>query len=240
MPTEPGNIRMQLRSEQIRRWWPTTQALDLVEGTMEVVAAAVQAEVSRFVNGHVLGAWESFPDLDRAFAAAGDFANVPTCYLVLPTQSRWCVLWNNSFLCDGYDALCHCLALNHRLTTLHWSAHDHTTVFQAGAMFHHRRWADGGMVERSVHVGANDGRWSFHQSGDALPEEEPGSYTAKRKHDRFNEALAVRLLAKLGAEPWSDGFYALAEQRCFLLRRTSLPATIVRRPRQEVVCGHEG
>ena len=34
------------------------------------------------------------------------FTNVSTCYLVLPTHSRWTVRWNNSFLCDGYDSLC--------------------------------------------------------------------------------------------------------------------------------------
>lgn len=232
---------MRLRSELIGRWWPTTQSLDLVEGPVETVANALRTEVARFVAGEELAAsWEAFADLDAAFSAASDFANVPTCYLVLPTRSRWSVLWNNCFLCDGYDALCHCLTLNHRLTTLHWSAHDRTTTFQAGAMFHHRRWSYGAMAERSVHVGSNDGRWSFHQSGEALPEEEMETYTAKRKHDRLNEAVVLRLLAKLGAEPWSDGFYALAEQRCFLLRRTSLSATIVRQTRQDVVRGHEG
>jgi hypothetical protein len=227
---------MPLRSETIQRWWPTTQSLDLVEGSIEVVAAAVHAEVTRFVAGQALAAtWMVFPDLDLAFTAAGDFANVPTCYLVLPTRSRWSVLWNNSFLCDGYDALCHCLTMNHRLTTLHWSAHDEWTTFQSGAMFHHRCRVGEATIERSVHVVQTDRQWSFHQFGEALPEEDVGAYAAKRKRDRFNEALAHGLLARLGAEPWSDGFYALAEQRCFMLRRTSPPASIISRSREEVI-----
>jgi hypothetical protein len=39
------------------------------------------------------------------------------------------VLWNNSFLCDGYDSLCWCLTSHHDLTTIHW-AHAGTTVRQ--------------------------------------------------------------------------------------------------------------
>ncbi len=91
---------MNLRSESIRRWWPTTQSLDLVEGAVEAVAAAVETEVGRFLKDEVvLTSWEGFPLLDAAFQAAPEFANVPTFYLVLPSRSRWTVLWNNSFLC---------------------------------------------------------------------------------------------------------------------------------------------
>lgn len=41
---------MQLRSEPIERWWPTTQSLDLVEGDIEAVAGAVGAEVARILE----------------------------------------------------------------------------------------------------------------------------------------------------------------------------------------------
>src|SRR6185503_5189563 len=120
------------RDKVIQKWWPTTQALDLVEGSVEAVAAAVHAEVSRFItNDPIKTSWESFASLNTAFEAAPEFTNVPTFYLVLPTHSKWSVLWNNSFLCDGYDSLCHCLTMNHRLTTVHWSAHDEWTTFQS-------------------------------------------------------------------------------------------------------------
>lgn len=100
---------------------------------MEVVAAAMQEEVRRFIAGEAITtSWETFSNLDAAFRSASEFANVPTIYLVLPTLSKWSVLWNNSFLCDGYDSLCHCLTKNHGLTTVHWSAHDEWTSFQSG------------------------------------------------------------------------------------------------------------
>jgi len=227
---------MSLRSESIQKWWPTTQSLDLVEGPMDAVAAAVDTEIRRFLDGEaVVAAWETFADLDAAFRAAPEFANVPTFYLVLPSRSRWKVLWNNSFLCDGYDSLCLCLTQNHGLTTVHWSAHDERTTFQSGAVFHHRRFEGTTMIERSVHAAQEDKRWTFLAEGTPLPEEDLASYAAKHKRDRLNEALVSQLLLRLGASPWSEEFYALPGQPSFVVRRPRAPGSVVRRSRSEVV-----
>jgi hypothetical protein len=229
---------MSLRSESIQKWWPTTQSLDLVEGSLEAVAAAVETEVRRFlIREAVVASWETFADLDAAFRAAAEFANVPTFYLVLPSRSRWTVLWNNSFLCDGYDSLCWCLTQNHGLTTVHWSAHDEWTTFQSGAAFNHRRLEGATMIERSVSASQEDKRWLFFEAGTPLPEEDRAAYGAKRKRDRLNEALMSRLLLRLGASPWSEEFYALPEQPSFVVRRPRPPSTVLRRSRSEVVRG---
>lgn len=226
------------RDDVRRRWWPTTQALDLVEGPVAAVANAVAAEVTRFVKGEpVVTSWAPFPNLDAAFGLAAEFASVPTVYLVLPTQSRWVVLWNNSFLCDGYDSLCWCLTKNHGLTSLHWSAHDNWTTFQSGAGFVHRRRRGAELVERSVHVAQDDRRWRFYQSGVPLPEEDVSSYGMRRKRDRLNERRVAALLARLGAWPWSEKFYATGARQCFVLQRVSPPGSIIRRPASEVVRG---
>ena len=96
---------MHLRSETFRKWWPATQSLDLVQGTVETVAAAVEAELRRFPgNEEMAASWQSFPCIDAAFEATAEFTNTPTFFLVLPTRSRWSVLWNNRSLCDGYDS----------------------------------------------------------------------------------------------------------------------------------------
>jgi len=56
----------ELRSQSIQKWWPTTQALDLVEGDCDVVAKAVHAEVSRFCGEEVVdGNWEISQILTR-------------------------------------------------------------------------------------------------------------------------------------------------------------------------------
>jgi hypothetical protein len=227
-----------IRTPALRRWWPTTQALDLVEGDVATVAAALHAETTRVLKGERLAAaWTRCATLDDAFDTAGEFTNVPTHWLVLPTRSRWSVLWNNSFLCDGYDSLCHCLTAFHGLTTLHWSAHDATTTFQPGAAFTHRRVVAGAIAKRTVCVACTDGRWSFDAIGERLPEEDLATYGARRVRDRLNEAAIASLLARLGAAPWDEAFYALGRHDVFVLRRPAAPATVLRRARHDVVRG---
>jgi len=174
--------------------------------------------------------------LDDAFSAVPDFTNIPTVVLVLPTRGPWSVVWNNSFLCDGYDSLCWNLTENHGLTTIHWSAHDSETTFQPGTLFCARRKQGASLVERSVYCGSNDGRWSFVESGDRLPEEDIAAYTARRKRDRLNEALLMALLARLGAEPWDAERYPL-EQAVHTVTRRNPPVAITRRPREAVLRG---
>lgn len=224
-----------LRSPALERWWPLTQSLDLVEGDVQTVAAAVTAEVTRFVAPVPLTQkWFHPSTLDEVFGQATFFTNTPTLFVVIPTTSRWSVIWNNAFGCDGHSSLCWNLTRAHRLTTLHWSAHDETTTFQPGAAFIHRVWAEPEMVERSVHVLCTDSKWSFHQEGQPIPEERPEQYTAKPKRHRLDEQRMVEFLARLDAHPWREDFYAL-ERGCFVLDRPDPPAHFGRRPPSEVL-----
>jgi hypothetical protein len=227
---------MLLRSGAIRNWWPTTQSLDLVEGTIESVAAAVESEVRRFLGNEApTSSWRSHPNLDSALQEVPEFASVPTYYLVLPSRSRWAVLWNNSFLCDGYDSLCWNLTNSYGFTTIHWVAHDQWTTFQAGAMFCHRRRDSAGVVERAVYVGQEDRRWHFHAAGPPLPEEDLDGYAARQKRERLNEARIVQLLSRLDAAPWSEQFYALPENPCLVIQQPSAPSTVIKRTVSQVI-----
>jgi hypothetical protein len=205
-------------------------------GPVGGVAAAVEAEVERFVKGQsVTSRWMKVANLDAAFSIPPVFANVPTYYLVLPTHSRWTVLWNNSFLCDGYDALCWCLTEHHGLTTLHWYAHDEWTTMQSGAGFTHRRREGVRIVERSVYCAQEDKQWNFQTAGPPLPEEPMAQYSALRKRDRLDEASLLAFLRRLNADPWNDEFYAVPEREIFVLQRLEIPATITTRARDEVL-----
>ena len=225
-----------LRSPTLKKWWPSTQSLDLVEGAAQAVADALASELSRILRGEVvLRADKNCSDLDSAFSEASEFANVPTTFVVVPTKSRWSVVWTNCYLCDGYDALCHCLTLNHGLTTLHWHAHDEMTTFQPSAAFVHRSLSAGAIVERAVSCSVNDGHWSFFALGPPLVEEDLRQYEAKAKRDRLNESILLGLLARLGASPWAETFYELPGT-CHVFRRGSPPASVQRRP-TSAVCG---
>jgi hypothetical protein len=179
--------------------------------------------------------WDRLPTLDAAFREAPHFTNVPTFLLVLPTRSRWVALWNNSYLCDGYDSLCSNLTARHRLTTLHWGAHDSSTSSQPGAFFTHRKWMDSGVQERAVYVAVNDGRWSFGQSGEPLPEEDLALYSARRKADRLNERRVSELLKRLGADPWDEEFYAIQQHRSCVVRRVAFADSVHRKQRAAVL-----
>ena len=225
-----------LKDEAIRRWWPTTQSLDLVEEFASAVAHAVHAEFTRILKGEPVElSRHRLPDLAAAFRNATDFHNVPTYMLALPTRSKWTVLWNNSFLCDGYDSLCANLTSRHGLTTIHWSAHDTWTASQSGAHFTHRKLVDGAVIKRSVAAAQNDKSWAFEAYGEALPEENLVEYEARRKRDRLNEGTLMALLERLGARPWCGNFYALPEQECFSIHRPFPPSTVLARPRSEVL-----
>jgi hypothetical protein len=94
------------------------------------------------------------------------------------------------------------------------------------------------MNERFVQAAQEDKRWTFHQEGEPLPEENIASYEARIKRNRLNEALMAQLLGRLGAFPWSDSFYAVPERPCFVLRRVRIPPAITRKSISEVVRGN--
>lgn len=226
-------------SEAVQQWWPLAESLDLVRAPIKVVASAVLAEVTRFVDGGRLSsAWIPFTSLDELFGSVEVFTNVPTVFFVLPTHSDWTVLWNNSFLCDGYDSLCWCLTANHGLTTLHWRSSNEDTVFQAGSSFTFRRLSELRLEERSVYCGKNDRRWEFHAVGEALPEEDLAAYSARDKGTRLNEQGMLNLLHKLEARPWEDEFYRIGET--FRIERVTHPDRIIKKVFPEFACKRPG
>ena len=221
-----------------RKWWPTTQSLDLIEGPIQCVAdqaSAVFAKIAEYVGDNYSAQWQTFDQLDEAFSSVPHFDNVGSQLLFLPTHSKWVVMWTNNFLCNGFDQFCLSLTSQHALTTIHWSAHDEWTTFQSGALFHLRRKVSDGLVQRRVQAAQSDRRWEFFEQGDPLPEEDLEGYRAKRKRDRLNERRIIELLARLGAEPWNEAFYALPEHKVFCLSRP-LPRMAIQRGRDEVIC----
>jgi hypothetical protein len=222
-------------SDFVSRWWPLPTCLDLVRGPTEVVAAALLAQVRKFVGEEQLSsAWVRFETMDEVLRSVSQFTNVPTVFFVLPTQSDWTVLWNNCFLCDGYDSLCNCLTKDYGLTTIHWQSSDEDAFFQAGSLFTARELTQSGMRVRSVYCCTEDGRWDFEMFGEPLAEEDTAAYNARRKRDRLNERCLMALLARLGARPWEDSFYRKGQ--AFRIERTSFPNTISRKSFAEFSC----
>lgn len=224
-PTDPS----------LRAWWPTTQSLDLIKAPIEDAAAAVDAELTRILNNSALSRnWREVRSLDQVFSGAPTFTNVPTYFALLSSRSPWTVMWNNSFLCDGYSSLCWCITAHQGLPTLHWSSHDDWTTFQSGSIFQHCRKDGDEVAKRHVQAAQEDSRWTFFQSGEPLPEEDVPGYEARKKSDRLNETRVMELLNRLGARPWREDFYDLPG-RIFVMERLDMPSTISRRSRDDVL-----
>lgn len=233
-PTSPQ------KSPIIERWWPLGQSLDLVEGPTEVCAEAMRSELTRYAKRDRLSAsWVRFDSLEQVFASVDRFSNIGTQFFALPTRSRWTVLWNNSFLCDGYASLCANLTRVHGFTAIHWAAHDDATTFQPGAQFTRTIKRGDGVDVRNVYAGQEDSRWLFHQDGEPLPEEDTARYGERIKRKRMNEAVMMQFLDRLGARPWEDAFYDFSAP-CFRVVRVDVPKAVSFRSPAEVLARRGG
>jgi hypothetical protein len=222
-------------SDWVEKWWPLPTSLDLVFGEIREVGDAVFAEVQRYCGSEkVEGEWIEADGIEDVFKLPQLLTNVPTFLAVMPAQSGWVALWNNSYLCDGYDSLCHNLTRLHGFRTLHWRASENDGRFQAGASFTHRILRDGSLVERSVYCGKNGDQWEFYQSGEPLVEEDTSLYAARKRRDRLSEASLLELLLRMGARPRSADFYQAG--KVFVIRRLKYPSTITARSFGEICC----
>lgn len=216
------------KDDVVRRWWPLARGMDLVRGGSDRVAELVGSELDRLrlpFEARRIGA----SSLDDVFASVPTFTNVPTTFVVLPARRGWTVIWNNSFLCDGYDSLAYNLTRLHGVDTLHFTSSDTDGPMLAGTSFTWREGSGGGEPTRTVHCASSGPRWSFHATGTPLPGEDVASYSKAPVRGRMDERALTRLLATMGAEPWRESFYDFAAP-VHRLDRLALPATITSRP----------
>ncbi|MBL8608886.1 MAG: hypothetical protein JNL38_16290 [Myxococcales bacterium] len=216
------------KDDVVRRWWPLARGMDLVRAPADRVAALVASELERsslpFERRLVHPA-----SLEEVFATVPSFTNVPTTFFVLPGLHGWTVIWNNSFLCDGYDSLAYNLTRLHGVDTLHFTSSDTDGPMLAGTSFTWRDGAAAGEPSRSVHCASGGLAWSFHATGRPLPGEDLAVYASSPVRARLDEEKLSRLLATMGAAPWREAFYDFTApiQR---LDRIALPSSITSRP----------
>jgi hypothetical protein len=64
------------------------------------------------------------------------------------------------------------------------------------------------LYRRAVSVASEDGRWSFHASGQPFPFEELAAYSVRRKRDRFTPSMLRQYLAHFDLFPFEDDFFS--------------------------------
>ena len=212
-------------------YWPFLISLDLVNAPADDCAAAVNAEFSRFARDEpVHETTFPFQSLETLFSDPGEYFASPTRIYVVPTTTRWTVLWNNSFHCTGYDSLCHCLTLNHGLETLHFQSSDDDAFYLAGTLIRHRLPAETEPILRSVQASKDDSsHWCWYESGPVQPYENVDHYAARLKRNRLNEEILADYLTALGCDPRQESVYERASRvTCFV--RQELERSLDGRP----------
>ncbi len=228
------------RTPGLERWWPTTQALDLVKASVEDVAGALRREIERSVSGEPIEeSWTAFASIDEALTSVERYTNVPTAVLAFATESPWTILWSNGFHCTGFDSVASGLTRTHGFETLHFCVHDEATTTPPGGGFTWRARKGAEVVERSVHSWCTGGYWAIVEAGPPLAEEDLGGYLSPEMSERLDERTMKEFLARKGIEPWNEAFYRLAPDRTFRLERTSPPETVEVRAPERVVAGLE-
>lgn len=213
------------------RYWPFLMSFDLVRASKATALECVMRQISRFTDGDPLTTLDfRFESLSQVFVHPGDYASVPTALYVLPTRTPWSVIWTNTFHCNGYDSLCHCVSLFDRLETLHFSSCDEDAFYQAGTQLTHRVPKGEKEVEsRTVQAFKDDSRWQWYAAGPEQPYENAKNYTSRRKRDRLNEAILADYLRDLGCDPRDEEVYDRVQAVTCIVRENP-PSTITREP----------
>jgi len=74
------------------------------------------------------------------------------------------------------------------------------------------------MYQRTIAAHAEDGRWSWHESGEPLPFEHPERYAARLTRARLDRTLLTEYLAVMGIHVDDDAAYTEAT---FITQRVS-------------------
>lgn len=221
---------------------PLTQSMDLVQAGAEEVSRAVFSEIGRYThneNGITIQTAPPFsPEL--FLSESPRLTNVPTVLFVKPAINGWSFILTNTFLCDGYDSLCHNLTRLYGWATFHFISKDTTTTFLPGSGFQYRFMENGEMKKRYVQASVDDSdKWVFYESGPVQPFENPADYQERIKKKRLNEARMKEIFQRLSVDPWDDASYLL-DQPCYIVKRTRFPDSISNKNTAEFLARFQG
>ncbi|MCL2155659.1 MAG: hypothetical protein FWH53_08350 [Leptospirales bacterium] len=207
--------------------FPLTQSFGLVFGNVAEVANAVYNEIKRYTkneNGIELK-HTILKNVDEVICN-NKFTSVPTKVIVFPTITKWTIIWNNSFLCNGWDSLCYNLSNLYKFETFHFCSHDTITTMLPGSYFYYRYFENDILQERYVWACKNDNnKWEFIEKGDECYFETVENYKERIIKNRLNEEKMKELFNKMGINPWDDAVYKINEMY-YTISRTKYPETI--------------
>ena len=228
-----------VKEKIFNNWFPLTISFDLIEGNVNDISDSIIKELNRIVpNESIIQEFKKYDSINDLFYSLNILTNIPTKFYLIPTKSKWAVLWNNSFLCSGYDSLMYMLSNKYNLKTIHCYLSEKQGIFSEGYNFTYREKKNNELKERYIYCAKEGSIWKFFQKGEPLKNENVDLYTNRIKKKRLNENIMIDLLIKLGANPWSESFYDYSKKIC-LIERTKYPNTISKKKIKEIVGSQE-
>jgi hypothetical protein len=165
------------------------------------------SEVRRKVTPYypLPGTWTEF---------LGEYITPNTSIVIVPTRSEWCAYIGNDRIGGMPDSelvvipeRLHTRSISFAIGDLHRCKKENRPY---AAMFRYYDATRREIVQRSVEVLWDGGRWEFHEYGAALPFEEADAYKSRRKGDRLTPEMLVRYARTLGIRlDEGDSFYKL-------------------------------
>lgn len=183
--------------------FPFFLSLDLARGPISTVSKAVENELSRFNDNCIKVDQVRFSSVEDIINHPATYSSSPIYFYIIPTNTDWTILWNNSFHCNGHDSLCHCLTKNHKIETIHYLSSDIDAFYQAGSSWTHRL-PNGAM--RNISCIKEDKKWIWYTSGEVQDYEEQHLYTERIKRKRFNNNILQNYLRSIGCNPNEQPF----------------------------------
>jgi hypothetical protein len=221
---------------------PLTQSYELVCGKTDDIAKNIFLEVKKYSKGNSeISLIQNKMDNPHEIIYRNNniLTNIPTKIFVFPTITEWAIIWNNSFLCDGWDSLSYNLTRLYKYKTLHFNSHDTKTTFLPSSCFHYRFWNGNDIQERYVWTGVNDNnKWEFIEKGTVCDFEDIKNYKNKIIKNRLNEKIIAELLGEIGVNPWEEKYYNYNEVY-YEINRTKYPETIQEKALSEVLMKQE-
>ena len=210
-------------SEFVDQWRPLTSSFALVK-------APLKTAVDRFATWHSTTA--RFPGqtglrqeiINTPFPSAlrtlEPFNRGDWRHLFVPTDSDWTLVVNSNLPAPDLSSLAYVFADDYGLTTLVVRDQPHTldTRTDKGryGIFEFALYSPSGTgpsrIERMVRLLRELSAWEFLEIGEPLPFEHVERYKARRKTDRLDEALIIEYLGHMGAWPFNEKFYDVAEK----------------------------
>ena len=135
----------------IKELFPLTQSFGLVLGNTTEVANAIFKEIKKYTKNEI-GIelkYLTLKNIDEAIYN-NKFTVTPTKVITFPTKTKWIIVWNNSFLCNGWDSLFINLTNFYNYNTFYFCSHDTITTKLPGTYFYYKYRKNEILKERYV------------------------------------------------------------------------------------------